>query len=233
MTRVKFVLSFLISAVMAGPALADVLVFGGNGRLGSDVVKNLLAGGEDVVVFVRETSDRSRLEGLDVKYVVGDLMDGASVKAAFEAHDIEAVINTVALRPGETNPYVEGEKNIRAATEGLDLDHMILFSATGAGDSKDMIPPQFYEEFETTYLAREESEQIIIDSGTPYTFIRLGTVHNRPATGQAYLTEEGKLGPATRADAAVLAVDCLRAERCLNKTMYALDDSLPLIPEDE
>lgn len=109
---------------------------------------------------------------------------------------------------------------------------MILFSATGAGDSKDMIPPQFYEEFEQTYLAREESEQIIIDSGTPYTFIRLGTVHDLPATGQAYLSEQGKLAPVTREDAAVLAVECLRAERCLNKTLYTLDDSLPLVPEE-
>ena len=233
MTRTKWILSLLVWAALSGQAMADVLVFGGSGRLGSDVVKNLLAKGEDVVVFVRETSDRSRLAGLNVKYAVGDLLDAPSVKAAFDTHEIDAVINTVALRTGETNPYVQGEKNIRAASEGLDLDHMILFSATGAGDSKGMIPPQFYEEFKGTYLAREDSEQIIIESGTPYTFIRLGTVHNLPATGKAYLDEDGKLGPVTREDAAVLAVDCLRAERCLNKTLYALDDTLPLIPEEE
>lgn len=169
------------------PANAAVLVFGGSGRLGSEVVQNLLAAGEKVVVFVRPTSDRSKLDGMDVDFVVGDLTDSDSVKAAFEGRDIDAVINTVALRPGEGSPYVIGERNIDAATKGRDLAHMILFSATGAGDSKSTIPPQFYDGFKQTYLDREASEDIIKASGTPYTFIRLGTVHDKTETGSGYL----------------------------------------------
>ncbi len=214
------------------PANAAVLVFGGSGRLGSEVVQNLLAAGEKVVVFVRPTSDRSKLDGMDVDFVVGDLTDSDSVKAAFEGRDIDAVINTVALRPGEGSPYVIGERNIDAATKGRDLAHMILFSATGAGDSKSTIPPQFYDGFKQTYLDREASEDIIKASGTPYTFIRLGTVHDKTETGSGYLVEEPVLGPITRADAAQLAVDCLRAPKCVNKTFHATDDSLPLIPEE-
>lgn len=220
-------------ALSAPVAHATVLVFGGTGRLGAEVVHDLIAAGEDVVVFVRTTSDRSRLDGLDVDYVVGDLMDKASVANAFAGRDIDAVINTVALRPGETSPYIVGEQNIDAATKGKGLAHMILFSATGAGDSKSTIPPQFYEPFKKTYEDRTVSEQIIKDSGTPYTFIRLGTVHDKEATGSAYLIEEPVLGPVTRGDAAELAVDCLRASRCVNKTFHATDDSLPLIPEEE
>lgn len=211
---------------------ADVLVFGGTGRLGADVVHDLIAAGEEVVVFTRATSDRSRLDGLDVAFVVGDLMDQTSVAQAFEGRGIDAVINAVALRPGETSPYVIGERNIDAATKGKGLAHMILFSATGAGDSKSTIPPQFYEPFKKTYEDRAASEQIIRASGTPFTFIRLGTVHDKPATGSAYLVEEPVLGPVTRPDAAQLAVACLRAPRCLNKTFHATDDSLPLIPEE-
>ena len=109
---------------------------------------------------------------------------------------------------------------------------MILFSATGAGDSKSTIPPQFYEEFEKTYTDRGLMEQIVKDGGTPYTFIRLGTVHDKPETGTGRMVEEPVLGPITRADAARLAVDCLRATRCLNKTFHATDDSLPLLPEE-
>jgi uncharacterized protein YbjT (DUF2867 family) len=222
-----------LAAAATQPVYADILVFGGSGRLGSEVVKNLLAADEDVVVFVRETSDRSRLNGLDVSYAIGDLLDADSIAAVFEDHDIDAVINAVALRQGESSPYVIGEENIRAATQNVDLSHMILFSATGAGDSKDAIPPHFYKNFEETYVNRGRSEEIIKSSGTPYTFIRLGIVHDMPATGQAYLAEEPKLGPITRGDAAVLAVDCLRAAQCLNKTLHAVDDTLPLLPENE
>lgn len=223
-------LTFLIGLTAA--ANASVLVFGGSGRLGAEVVHDLLTTGEKVVVFVRATSDRSRLEGMDVEYVIGDLTDADSVKEAFESHDINAVINTVALRPGEGSPYVIGERNIDAATKGQGLAHMILFSATGAGDSKSTIPPQFYDGFKQTYLDREASEDIIKASGTPYTFIRLGTVHDKLETGSGYLVEEPVLGPITRADAARLAVDCLRAPKCVNKTFHATDDSLPLIPEE-
>lgn len=232
----RFLSSLLVTGFLslsAPPVLAAVLVFGGTGRLGAEVVHDLVTTGEEVIVFTRASSDRSRLDGLDVDYVVGDLMDEASVAAAFKGRDIDAVINTVALRPGETSPYVIGEQNIDAATKGKGLKHMILFSATGAGDSKSTIPPQFYEPFKKTYLDREASEKIIADSGTPYTFIRLGTVHDKGATGSAYLVEEPVLGPVTRADAAELAVACLRAERCINKTFHATDDSLPLIPEEE
>ena len=217
---------------MSAPADASVMVFGGSGRLGAEVVQDLLAAGEDVVVFVRATSNRSRLDGMDVDYVVGDLLDAASVKAAFQGRDIDAVINTVALRPGETTPYVAGEENIGAAIKDRGLSHMILFSATGAGDSKSTIPSQFYEEFEKTYVDRGLMEQIVKDGGTPYTFIRLGTVHDKPETGTGRMIEAPLLGPITRADAARLAVDCLRAPKCVNKTFHATDDVLPLVPEE-
>ena len=193
-------------------------MFGCSGRLSAEVVQDLIAAGEDMIVFVRATSDRGRLEDLDVDYVVGDLLD--------------AVINTVARRPGETTPYVIGEQNIAAAIEEMDLTRMILFSATGAGNSKSTIPPPFYEEFEKTYTDRGLMEKIVKDGGTPYTFIRLGAVHDKPETGTGRMVEEPILGPITRADAARLAVDCLRATRCLNKIFHATDGSLPLLPEE-
>ena len=48
-----------------------VLVFGGTGQLGSAVVRELVAAGHPVTVFVRPASDRSRLEGLKLDYVSG------------------------------------------------------------------------------------------------------------------------------------------------------------------
>jgi nucleoside-diphosphate-sugar epimerase len=230
MTHLLKVAAFSMLIGLSSSVMASVLVFGGSGRLGAEVVENLLAAGENVIVFVRPTSDRGRLDGMNIEYVIGDLLEAGSVKAAFEGRDIDAVINTVALRPGESVPYVIGEQNIDAATRGLRLSHMILFSATGAGDSKSAIPPQFYEEFKSTYLDRGTSEQIIKDGGTPYTFIRLGIVHDKPETGTGTMVEEPVLGPITRADAARLAVGCLRAARCMNKTFHATDGSLPLLP---
>ena len=42
----------------------NALVFGGNGRLGAPIVRGLVEDGHPVTVFVRATSDLSRLDGL-------------------------------------------------------------------------------------------------------------------------------------------------------------------------
>ena len=77
------------------PAWSGILIFGGTGQLGSRIVRLLLEAGEDVTVFVRPTSDRSRLDGLAVDYVVGDLLNDADVAGAFASASYRAVIVAV------------------------------------------------------------------------------------------------------------------------------------------
>jgi dihydroflavonol-4-reductase len=60
------------------------LVTGAAGFVGSAVARRLLAAGHQVRALVRPGSDRSNLDGLPVEIVVGDLTDGASLRAALE-----------------------------------------------------------------------------------------------------------------------------------------------------
>ena len=71
-----------------------VLVFGGSGQLGSEVVKDLVAAGEDVTVMVRPTSSRTRLEGLDVSYVIGDMLSDADMERILTETAYRAIIDT-------------------------------------------------------------------------------------------------------------------------------------------
>ncbi len=59
----------------ADQAEQHVLIFGATGKLGQEIAADLIAGGDRVTAFVRETSDRSELEPLGVSFVVGDVMD--------------------------------------------------------------------------------------------------------------------------------------------------------------
>ncbi len=59
-----------------------VLVTGGSGHLGANLVRRLLDEGQAVRALVRSDSDNSALEGLDVERVWGDLRDAAAARAA-------------------------------------------------------------------------------------------------------------------------------------------------------
>jgi hydroxymethylglutaryl-CoA reductase/dihydroflavonol-4-reductase len=59
-----------------------ILLTGATGHLGANLLRLLLAEGEDVRVMIRNTHDRTALEGLDVERVEADLRDGSAVAAA-------------------------------------------------------------------------------------------------------------------------------------------------------
>lgn len=64
-----------------------VLVTGANGFLGSWVTKALVNEGHEVFALVRPKSDLSELEGINCKYVHGDVTDIPSLLAAFKGMD--------------------------------------------------------------------------------------------------------------------------------------------------
>ncbi len=71
-----------------------VLVVGGTGLLGSQVVTELLSRGKRVRALVRPSSDAGRLEQAGAEIARGDMMDPESLRQAMEGAD--AVVSTAA-----------------------------------------------------------------------------------------------------------------------------------------
>lgn len=71
-----------------------VLVVGGTGMLGGQVVTELLARGKQVRALVRPGSDGSRLEAAGAQVARGDMLDPASLSRAMEG--VDAVITSAA-----------------------------------------------------------------------------------------------------------------------------------------
>lgn len=63
---------------------AQVLVTGGTGFLGSEIVRVLVEHGHEVDVLARASADRSLLRGVPVRWREGDLLDEGALAAALE-----------------------------------------------------------------------------------------------------------------------------------------------------
>ena len=234
----KKITATIILALLSGLACAgahedtrgNALVFGGNGRLGAPIVRGLVEGGHPVTVFVRETSDLSRLDGLDVEFVIGDLTDADSVVAAVGGRDFAYVIDATARRnyKGELF-YDTSMRNMLDALADSEIGQFILHGSVGAGDNMDNFPDVPFGSMKEMLKAKGRAEDMLRASGINYTIIRNGRIvrGEPPPTGKASLTEDDTvMSSITRADLALLTLDCLGNRGCYNKTYHAQDESL-------
>ena len=222
-------LAFLtVTTVAKADDSAEVLVFGGTGRLGAPIVRLLVEADYPVTVFARPTSDRGRLAGLELAYLVGDLMDADSVVAALKGQSVGLVIDASARGLGGDPFYVAAMRNILAGVAASPVKQFILHGSVGAGENMQQFPEVGFERIRDVMIAKGEAEDLLKASGIPYTIIRNGLVKpdGTPATGSARLIEDDRvLGVATRLDLAAPTLQCLENRDCLNKTFHAVDDS--------
>jgi uncharacterized protein YbjT (DUF2867 family) len=222
----KFLLGLFTVAAVANTAPVDVLVVGGTGRLGAPIVRLLVEAGYPVTVFVRSSSDRSRLDGLKVTYVTGDLMKSDTVKAAISNRQFRFVIDASARGNSDESFYDTAMRNILDALEGSQVRQFILHGSVGAGDNMKQFPNIPFDRMRDVMIAKGEAEAMLKASGIDYTIIRNGRVQvdGTPATGTARLTEDvAVMGTITRADLAVLTMECLDNPDCMNRTFHAFD----------
>lgn len=135
----------------------DVLVTGGTGFVGANLVRELLKDGHGVRVLVRPTSDRRALEGCDVELVEGDLLDPASLRRAVAGARVVyhvAADYRLWARDAETlyRTNVEGTRQLLSAAAETGVARLVYTSTVGAlGIPKDGRPGT-----ETTPVSLEE-----------------------------------------------------------------------------
>jgi dihydroflavonol-4-reductase len=113
------------------------LVIGASGFLGSHVVRQLVAAGEDVRVMLRRTSSTKGIDDLAVERCHGDVFDDAALRAAMSGCDV-VYYCVVDARMWLRDPAplfrtnVEGLQHVLdAALEAPDLRKFVFTSSTG------------------------------------------------------------------------------------------------------
>ena len=131
-----------------------ILVVGGTGQAGTEIVEELSRRGVAVRALVRKHSDKIALPG--VAQVIGDLEKPESLPPALEGVSA-ALLLTPAL---ENAPHLQ--KTLVAAAKQAKLPHLVKFSAYGAAaDSPSALLRQ-----------HAEVEEAIRESGIAFTFLR-------------------------------------------------------------
>jgi uncharacterized protein YbjT (DUF2867 family) len=154
--------------------LPPILVTGGTGTLGQQVVSRLQEAGRDVRVLSR----RSRTSQDGLIFATGNLATGEGLPAA--VHGVGTIVHCASNRNGD----VEATRNlVRAAAQekqGMqgNLPHLVYISIVGI----DRFPRGYFK-------AKLEAEGVITDSGLPWTVLRATQFYELIARGAARLAK--------------------------------------------
>jgi uncharacterized protein YbjT (DUF2867 family) len=211
------------------PSGGAVLVFGGTGRLGAAIVRALLAAGFEVAVFARPESDRERLAGLPVTFVVGDALVDDDVRRALEARRYRIVVNALGRSESPPSFFAATGTSIAKWSKAGGVEQVILHSSVGVGDSRDALGPVRSPLLSAVFDAKETAEQALVASGVRYTIIRharLQDPRGGPPETPRLVADPRAVGTVSRRGLAKLTVQCAAHPRCYDLTFTAVDDAL-------
>jgi uncharacterized protein YbjT (DUF2867 family) len=144
-----------------------VLVVGGTGALGGQVVDALLARGRSVRALARPTSDTGQLEAAGVEIARGDMMDPGSLLRAMTGTD--AVVTTAAGYTRHTkgdSPDIDvvGNRNLADAAARAGVRRFVLTSILTCDQTPDV--PHFWH--------KKLAEDRLAEQGVPFVALRPG-----------------------------------------------------------
>jgi len=223
----------LFSSITSVSAIAKehVLIIGGAGNTGSIISKMLIARGDDVTAFVRSTTDRFRLEGVPVNYVVGDAMKADEVAAALEGKSYTVILDNVQLLEiNEQQSYTSMYANFVPWAKRMGVKQFIVLGGACSERPREDCPlsPPLYKVAADQTIA----EYILRGAGVPYTVFRIGALFpggpDHPdagfRTGTSFLSTNLSLfGAIWRGDFYDHIFGCIGRQRCINE-IFTLDD---------
>ncbi len=199
-----------------------ILVTGGTGRFGEQVVRTLRKLGLDVRALVRKGSHYYWLNDSGCGFFFGDLLDPVSLRRA--CRDVQYLVCCSGLQQenranNHTTVTLEGHANLFQAARERGVQKVVLVSCMGVDRNYDV--PAFH--------ARKGAEEQLINSGIDYTILRAGLhehffldlawrQHDR---GHVVLPGEGnnRLQPIATRDLALMAAASLDLSDVNNQTI--------------
>jgi uncharacterized protein YbjT (DUF2867 family) len=166
-----------------------ILVVGGSGFIGHNVVHKLRAENREVRALVRRAERGSRLASWGAELAIGDVGDRASLSAAMGG--CTHVVHLVAIISGRADDFqrvmVDGFDNVLAAAQEAGIQGLVLISALGTTEpTVDTVP----------YLrAKWRMEQDLRGSGLEHVIFRPSFVFGRDGGALPTFLRQVRLSP--------------------------------------
>ena len=225
-SALRKLLATFIACLVTLPAAADTLIFGGTRGVGLETARLLVEQGEAVTVMVRSTSDVSGLNEIDgVETVVGDAMEPESMATAFASREFNRAVSTLSGKPEEGFAVDSvGKINAIEAAKAAGVEHFVLVSSIGVGDSAGALPPPALKALAAVLAEKAKAEDYLVQSGVGFTVIRPGALTRKPANGNGILSEDASLGGIiSRAEVARLVVESINNAEAQGKIYSAIE----------
>jgi uncharacterized protein YbjT (DUF2867 family) len=148
--------------------LPPILITGGTGTLGQQVVSRLREAGQEVRVLSRRSHERR--DG--PVFVTGDLATGVGLPAAVTG--VGTIVHCASNRKGDA----EATRNLVRAAAQARSPHLVYISIVGV----DRFPHGYYK-------AKLEAEGVIANSGLPWTTLRATQFYELIGKGAAWLAK--------------------------------------------
>ena len=191
-----------------------ILVIGAAGKTGLAIVEQALAQGHTVTAFVH---DAKEFETKGARVVEGDVLDVAVLDSAIAGQD--AVMDALGGHTPwkETTLETNAARNVVGSMGRHGVKRLIVVSAIGVRDTKDLVPSWYEHLIMPTFLRgamkdKEHMEPVVEASGLEWTLVRPGHLVDGEATGKVIFFEHGSGETAhkiTRADVAAFMLELL------------------------
>ena len=188
-----------------------VVVIGGHGRTGIEIVKQLVAKGDKVVATIRNPKHMADLVKAGAETWVLDLEKSTGPEFAMVMVGADAVVFAAGSGEDDENSDIDRTgtlKTVRAAKKA-GVAHYVSVSALGATTPT---PEKWLDSelMKNYYKAKKAANKHVRDSGLGWTIIEPGELTNGKLTGKVTLAQDGvEPGKISRADVAAVVVAAL------------------------
>jgi uncharacterized protein YbjT (DUF2867 family) len=140
----------------------NILVTGGTGLLGSEIVNQLLCQHQKVSILTRQINLAIPAE---VELFQGDLLTGEGLSKALE--NTKTIIHCASNPRAFQNTDILGTQNLLKAIDRKQPPHFIYISIVGVDQSN-----------YPYYIAKKQVEDMLAESGIPFTILRTTQFHH-------------------------------------------------------